>query len=77
MLVRQIVGQLQLVEGDNLLHPLLPRGGAVRVDVHSLRHLGVRLARNQPSTEIKALSGENIYILQCTVHYIIWDVGLR
>ena len=58
MLVRQIVGQLQLVEGDNFLCPLLPRGGAVRVDVHSLRHLGVRLARHHPPAMEE---NENIY----------------
>ena len=34
MLVRQVVGELQLVEGDHLLHPLLPCRRAVRVDVH-------------------------------------------
>ena len=56
MLVRQIVGQLQLVEGDNLLHPLLPRGGAVRVDVHSLRHLGVRLARHDPPAVVELVA---------------------
>ena len=48
MLIRDVVGELELVEGDDLLHPLLPRGRAVRVDVHALRHLGVGLARDDP-----------------------------
>jgi hypothetical protein len=48
MLVGDVVGQLELVEGDNLLHPLLPGGGTVRVDVHPLGHLGVRLPSHNP-----------------------------
>ncbi len=53
MLVGDVVGQLELVEGDNLLHPLLPGGGTVRVDVHPLGHLGVRLpSHNPPAAKI-------------------------
>lgn len=48
MLVGDVVGELELVERDDLLHPLLARGRAVRVDVHALGHLGVRLARHHP-----------------------------
>lgn len=48
--VADVVGELQLVEGDDLLHPLLAGGGRVRVDVHPLRHLGVRLAGHHPPT---------------------------
>ena len=48
MLVGDVVGELELVEGDDLLHPLLPRRRAVRVDVHALRHLRVGLARHHP-----------------------------
>ena len=48
MLVGQVVGELELVEGDNLLHPLLAGGRTVRMDVHPLGHLGVRLARHNP-----------------------------
>ena len=39
------------METDNFLHPLLPSGGTVRVDVHPLRHLGVRLAGHDPPAE--------------------------
>ena len=39
--VRYVVGQLELVEGHGLLHPLLASSRAVRVDVHPFRHLGV------------------------------------
>ena len=50
VLVGQVVGELELVEGDNLLHPLLAGGRTVRMDVHPLGHLGVRLARHNPFT---------------------------
>ena len=56
MLVGDVVGQLELVEGDHLLHPLLPGGRAVWVDVHSLWHLGVRLPGNDPPTEKNIIS---------------------
>ena len=51
MLVGDVVGELELVEGDDFLHPLLSGRGAVRVDVHPLRHLWVGLAGNHPSAE--------------------------
>ena len=44
------------MEADNFLHPLLPSGGTVRVDVHPLGHLGVRLACHDPSAENGSLS---------------------
>ena len=56
MLVGDVVGELELVEGDDLLHPLLPRRRAVRVDVHALRHLRVGLAGNHPSAEGEKMS---------------------
>ncbi len=49
VLVRDVVGELELVEGDDLLHPLLAGGRAVRVDVHALGHLRVRLACHHPA----------------------------
>ena len=51
--VRQVVGEFELVEGDDLLHPLLAGVGAVRVDVHPLGHLGVGLPGHDPPAEIK------------------------
>ena len=56
MLVRQVVGELQLVEGDHLLHPLLSSCGAVRVDVHPLRHLRVGLPCHDPSTVVELVA---------------------
>ena len=48
MLVRDVVGEFEFVEGDNFLHPGLAGGGTVRVDVHSLRHLRIRLPGHYP-----------------------------
>ena len=56
MLVRQVVGELQLVEGDHLLHPLLSCRRAVRVDVHPLRHLGIGLPCHDPSTVVELVA---------------------
>ena len=44
------------METDNFLHPLLPGGGTVGVDVHPLGHLGVRLARHDPPAKNEALN---------------------
>ena len=56
MLVGEVIGQLELVEGDNLLHPLLPGGGTVRVDVHPLGHLGVRLPGYNPPAVVELVA---------------------
>ena len=56
VLVGDVVGQLELVEGDHLLHPLLPGGRTVRVDVHPLWHLGVRLSSNDPPTVVELVA---------------------
>lgn len=48
MLVRDVVGEFELMKGHYFLHPLLPRRRRVRVDVHPLGHLRVRLPRNHP-----------------------------
>ena len=53
LLVRVIVCKFQFMEGHHFLHPLLPGGRAVGVDVHPLGHLGVRLASDHPSAGIK------------------------
>jgi hypothetical protein len=50
-LVRDIVRQLELVEGDDFRHPLLAGARAVGVDVHPLGHLGIGFASSDPTTE--------------------------
>ena len=56
MFVGYVVCEFQFVEADNFLHPLLPSGRTVRVDVHPLGHLGVRLACHDPSAVVELVS---------------------
>ena len=37
VLVHVVVGELDLVEGDVVLHPVAPRGWTIRVEVESAR----------------------------------------
>ena len=53
MFVGYVVCEFQFMEADNFLHPLLPSGRTVRVDVHPLGHLGVGLPGHDPPAEIK------------------------
>jgi hypothetical protein len=48
--ITNVVGQFQLVERDDFLHPLLARRRRVGVDVHALGHLRIGFARHHPST---------------------------
>ena len=48
VLVGDVVGELELVEAHELLHPRLPRARRVRVDVHALGHFRIRFAGHQP-----------------------------
>ena len=56
VLVREVVGELELVEGDDLLHPLLPGGRTVRMDVHALWHFRVRFARYNPPAVVELVA---------------------
>lgn len=49
VLVQLIVGQLQLVEGDHLLHPASSRRRRVWVDVNARRRYGIGLPRDHPT----------------------------
>ena len=64
MLVRNIVGELEFMKRNRLGHPLLPGGRAVRVDVHPLGHLGVRLARHHPAGVVELVAA----VICC--HYV-------
>ena len=46
--VQVVVGQLQLLERDELPHPMGSGGGGVRVDVQPPGHRGLGLARHRP-----------------------------
>ena len=58
VLVQLVVGQLELVEGDHLLHPLRPLGGRVWVHVDPGRRVGVGLARHHPAARVECIPGE-------------------
>ena len=48
ILIQIIVGQLDFLEGDVVLHPLCPGGGGLRVNVEPAGHLWLRLPRHLP-----------------------------
>ena len=56
MFVRNVVGEFQFVESDNFGHPLFPGSGAVRVNVHSLRHFRVGLSCHHPPGIVKFIA---------------------
>lgn len=49
ILVELIVGQLQLVEGHYLLHPVGAGGRRIGMHMNTWRRYGVRLARHHPA----------------------------
>lgn len=49
--VQVVVGQLQLLEGDELPHPVRARGGRVRVNVESSGHGGLCLPGHRPGIQ--------------------------
>lgn len=55
--IQQVVGQLELVEGDDLLHPLGPLGRRVRVVVDTARRGGVCLPGHQPGRAVEGIPG--------------------
>ena len=64
MLVRYVVGELELVEGDDLLHPGLPGSRRIRVDVHPLWHFRIGLASHHPTAE-------NLKNINIWIHYVL------
>ena len=46
--VQVVVGELELLEGDELAAPVDPRGGGVRVDVQPPGHGRLGLPRHRP-----------------------------
>ena len=55
VVVQEVVGELELVEADDLLHPLGAFGGGIRMDVDPTRHVGVRLARHHPGGRVEGV----------------------
>lgn len=49
--VQVVVGQFQLLEGDELPHPVRPSGGRVRVNVEPAGHGGLCLPGHRPELQ--------------------------
>lgn len=56
--IQLIVGELELVEGDDLFHPLSALGGGVWVHVDPGRGVWVRFARHHPAAGVECVPGE-------------------
>ena len=56
VLIRYIVCEFELVKRADFRHPLLACAGGVRVDVHALGHLWVRLARYHPARIVELVA---------------------
>lgn len=56
--IQQVVGQLELVEGHDLTHPLRALGWRVGVEVHTARRGRVRLACHQPGRTVEGVPGD-------------------
>lgn len=60
VVVHLVVGELELVEGDDLLHPLGPGGRAVGMDVYPRWGHWIGFARDHPAgTEVEDVKGEH------------------
>lgn len=55
VVIQQIVGQFELIEGNDLLHPLRPFGRGVRVVMHPPGGGGVGFAGHQPGGAVKGV----------------------
>ena len=56
--IQLIVGELELVEGDDLFHPLSALGRGVWVHVDPGRGVWVRFARHHPAAGVECVPGE-------------------
>ena len=59
--IQLIVGELELVEGDDLFHPLSALGGRVWVDVDPGRGVWVRLASHNPAAGVECVPGGDMH----------------
>lgn len=56
MLVQNVIGEFEFMEGHRLAHPLPPLGWTVRVDVHAFGHFWVSLPRHHPAGAVKLVT---------------------
>lgn len=57
VVIQQVIGQLELVKGHNLLHPLCTLGRRVRVVVYSAWSGRVCLPGHQPGGAVEGVPG--------------------
>ena len=57
VLIQLIVGEFELIEGDNLFHPLGSFGRGVGMDVDPRGGVGVGLAGHHPTRSVECISG--------------------
>lgn len=55
VVVQQVVGEFEFIEGDDLLHPLGAFGRRVRVVVHPARRGGVSFTGHQPRRAVEGI----------------------
>ncbi|TNN76352.1 hypothetical protein EYF80_013431 [Liparis tanakae] len=55
VVVQQVVGEFEFIEGDDLLHPLGAFGRRVRVVVHPARRGGVSFTGHQPRRAMEGI----------------------
>jgi len=58
VVIQQVVGEFEFVEGDDLLHPLRALGGGVRVVVDPPGGRGVSLTGDQPRGAVERIPGD-------------------
>ena len=65
VLVGNVIGQFEFMEGHHLLHPLLARRGRVGMNIHPFGHFRIRLAGDHPAGIMELIAavvnGDNIH----------------
>ena len=69
IVVHQIICEFQLIEGNNLFHPLSTLGWGVGVDVDPPGHEWIRLARYNPAGIVEWIPGNKSRQEVCRNHY--------
>ena len=53
IVVEEVIGEFEFVEGDDLFHPLRTLGGWIRVNVDPPRHLRISFPRYNPRRRVE------------------------
>lgn len=77
VVVELIVRQLELVEGDGLLHPVRPTRRTIRVHVDPGRRHGIGATRHDPGAAVKRVSIPLIVARDEVHHHQILRTGVQ